>query len=92
MNHFDPVLFRELPVISKIIQDETWLEGERRGCAVPSYDANVRENVCRVILRIGQELRESIEVQLRSALIGEKLEVVARTASASFRPGGDEAA
>ena len=65
MNPFDPVLLREIPVIRKIIQDETWLEGERRGCQVPAHDATVRENVCRVILRVGRELRESIEAQLR---------------------------
>lgn len=56
----DPVLHREIPVIQKIIQDETWLEGERRGCAVSTNDRVVRENVCRIILRIGQELRDSI--------------------------------
>jgi len=67
MNPFDPVLLSEIPMIQKIIRDETWLEGERRGCQVPAQDATVRENVCRVILRIGQELRESIEAQLRLA-------------------------
>lgn len=56
----DPVLLREIPVIQKIIQDEMWLEGERRGCPVPATDAVVRENVCRVILQIGQQLRDSI--------------------------------
>ena len=56
----DPVVLREIPVIQKIIQDETWLEGERRGCPVPSTDRVVRENVCRVILQIGQQLRDSI--------------------------------
>jgi len=56
----DPVLFRELPAIRKIIQDETWLEGERRGCYVSPYDVVVRDNVCRVILQVGQQLRESI--------------------------------
>jgi hypothetical protein len=56
----DPVLLREIPVIQKIIQDETWLEGERRGCPVPPTDRAVRENVCRVILQIGQQLRDSI--------------------------------
>lgn len=54
----DPVLFREIPVIRKIIQDETWLEGERRGCAVAPTDCVVRENVCRVILQVGQQIRE----------------------------------
>jgi hypothetical protein len=56
----DPVLVREIPVIRKIIQDETWLEGERRGCRVLPDDAVVREKVCQVILRVGRELRESI--------------------------------
>lgn len=56
----DPVLYREIPVIQKIIQDETWLEGERRGCPVSASDRIVRENVCRIVLQIGQQLRDSI--------------------------------
>lgn len=56
----DPVLLREMPTIQKIIADETWLEGERRGCPVAPTDPLVRENVCRVILQIGQQLRESV--------------------------------
>jgi hypothetical protein len=67
MKSFDPILLREIPVIYKIIQDETWLEGERRGCQVTTHDPAVRENVCRVVLRIGQALRDSIEAQLASA-------------------------
>ncbi len=58
MKHPDPVVTRELPVIQKVIQDETWLEGERRGCYVASNDPRVLENVCAVIMRIGQELRD----------------------------------
>lgn len=57
----DPILARELPMIQKIIDDETWLEGERRGCRVSPADPQVQENVCRVILRIGRELRESLQ-------------------------------
>jgi hypothetical protein len=53
----DPFLFRQLQVVQKIIEDETWLEGERRGCAVTPDDEVVRENVCRVVLRIGREMR-----------------------------------
>jgi hypothetical protein len=60
MQPFDPIIFHQLPVIQKIIEDETWLEGERRGCAVSSEDPVVRENVCLVLLRIGQQLRESL--------------------------------
>lgn len=55
----DPILYRQLPVIQKIIDDETWLEGERRGCWVSPDDPVVCENVCQVILRVGQQLRES---------------------------------
>lgn len=56
----DPIVTREIPVIQKIIQDETWLEGERRGCSVSPADSVVREKVCDVILRIGQQLRDSL--------------------------------
>jgi len=59
--HHDPVLFRQLPVIRKIIDDETWLEGERRGHAVPADDVVVRERVCNIVLRVGRQLRESLE-------------------------------
>ena len=60
MKTSDPVLFRELPIIQKIIDDETWLEGERRGCHVSPDDHVVREKVCEIVLRIGQELRASL--------------------------------
>jgi len=64
MARLDPVVFREIPVIAKIIRDETWYESERRGCYVPPDDPVVRENVCQVILRIGGELREKLCAQL----------------------------
>ena len=54
----DVIILRELPVIQKIIHDETWLEAERRGYFVSSKDQVVRENVCRVVLRVGAQLRE----------------------------------
>jgi hypothetical protein len=57
MNCPDPVLQRQLPMIQKIIADETWLEGERRGGPVAPTDAVVRENVCQVVLRVGAEMR-----------------------------------
>lgn len=63
MNCPDPVLLGQLPLIQKIIADETWLEGERRGCRVPPSDPVVRERVCQIILRVGQELREAAERQ-----------------------------
>jgi hypothetical protein len=59
-SEIEPTLLRQLPVIQKVIQDETWLEAERRGCPVSPQDPAVRENVCQVILRIGRELREKL--------------------------------
>ena len=60
MKSVDPILYLQLPMIQKIIQDETWLEGERRGCFVRSDDHIVRARVCEIVLRIGQQLRDSL--------------------------------
>jgi hypothetical protein len=60
----DPVVLNEIPFIRKIIRDETWYEGERRGCWVSSDDPVVKENVCRVICRVGEELRRTLTAQL----------------------------
>lgn len=60
MHPNDIIIWRELPVIQKIIADETWLEGERRGCAVGDYDPVVTEKVCAVVLRIGRQLRAAL--------------------------------
>jgi hypothetical protein len=68
----DAILFRELPVIQKIIDDETWLEGERRRCYVPPHDAVVQERVCSIVLEIGHELRVSI---VRSMVASPKAEI-----------------
>jgi hypothetical protein len=54
----DPVTLRELPTIEKIVRDETWLEAERRGKFVSPDDPVVRENVCLVVLRVGEQLRK----------------------------------
>ena len=67
MSILDPIVTRELPLIYKIIADETWLEGERRGREVSADDPVVRENVCSVVLRVGQQLRESLQRELPSA-------------------------
>jgi hypothetical protein len=67
MAAFDPILFRQLPLIKKIIADETWLESERRGCAVTPDDPVVRENVCLVVLRVGASIREALSLELAAA-------------------------
>lgn len=60
MAQVDPVLLWQLPRIEQIIRDETWYEGERRGCPVTPDDPVVREHVCEIVLRIGAELRAQI--------------------------------
>ena len=67
MNPCDPALLNQIPVIQKIIEDETWLESERRGCAVSPNDRVVKHNVCEVILRIGQQLRDSVKTSVTNA-------------------------
>ena len=61
MSKLDPVVIHELPVIQKIIEDETWLEGERRGGYVASDDPVVQENVCVIVMRIGEKMREMFQ-------------------------------
>lgn len=62
MKASDPSLVRQLPYIRKIIDDETWLEGERRGCPVERKDPVVLDRVCAVVLRVGQDLRRAAEL------------------------------
>lgn len=67
MTNLDPIALIQLPAIRQIIQDETWLEAERRGCPVAPDDRTVQENVCDVVLRIGEQLRESAERMMETA-------------------------
>ena len=59
----DPLMFRQLPLIQKIIADETWLEAERRGHPVGADDPVVRNNVCEVVLRVGASIRAALEAE-----------------------------
>lgn len=63
MKTIDPIVCLELHTIQKIINDETWLEGERRGHAVDPLDPVVVAAVCAIIIRIGAELRASVEAR-----------------------------
>jgi hypothetical protein len=45
MSHPDPIVSLEISLIQKIIQDKTWLEGERRGCFVISVAHIAQEPV-----------------------------------------------
>jgi hypothetical protein len=69
MSKLDPIVYRELPVIQKIIADETWLEGERRGRYVSPEDPVVREKVCDVVLSIGEQLRIMVQGQCEAQVL-----------------------
>jgi len=56
--------YRELPLVEKIIRDETWLEGERRGHPVGPDDPVVRAKVCEIVLRVAHEWREKVVAEL----------------------------
>lgn len=54
-------IYRELPDIAKIVRDECWLEGQRRGCAVDPHDDVVRQRVADIILDgVGEQLRQNL--------------------------------
>jgi len=59
------IVGQEIPLIRKIIDDETWLEGERRNQPVSAQDQRVVENVCRVVLQVGADMRRALCVRRR---------------------------
>jgi hypothetical protein len=83
MNSTDPVLHRQLPLIAKIVADETWLEGERRGRPVEPSDQNVREKVCEVVLRMGHEMRQQVLREMAAERQARMGQVEARASSQS---------
>jgi hypothetical protein len=51
----------EIPEIERVVRDECWLEGERRGCPVDRRDPVVRTRVVEIILSsFGARLREEL--------------------------------
>ncbi|MEY2879726.1 MAG: hypothetical protein RLZZ15_2106 [Verrucomicrobiota bacterium] len=57
MHPRDPMVVRQIPMILEIIHNETWYEGERRGCPVSKDDPVVRAKVAEVVLREGARMR-----------------------------------
>lgn len=51
----------EIPEVRKIVEDECWLEGERRGMHVDPRDEVVQKRVAEIILSgAGAHLRKSL--------------------------------
>lgn len=55
------IVLHELPAIAKIVSDEVWLEGERRGCWVDPHDPVVVGKVCDIIMRLGAQMRAQVK-------------------------------
>lgn len=54
----------EIPEIERIVRNECWLEGERRGCPVDRHDPAIRERVADIILTtVGAKLRREIKLR-----------------------------
>jgi hypothetical protein len=54
----------EVELVRKMIEDETWLEGERRHCPVWDHDPAVQLRVADIILGgAGAELRRKLEAE-----------------------------
>lgn len=52
----------EIPEIAKIVRDECWLEGERRGTPVDPKDPAIRQRVAEIILSgAGAMLRQKCQ-------------------------------
>ena len=77
----DNFLYREMQMIRKIIDDETWLEGERRGCYVPRHDPVVRERVCAIVMRVGGEVREAVTRARRAEAPADHAETAGQVAA-----------
>ena len=56
------IIRAEIPEIARIVDNECWLESERRGCIVGPNDAVVRTRVADIILGgAGAYIREQCE-------------------------------
>ncbi len=48
----------EVPLVEKIIRDETWYEGERRGSYVDPNDTRVQARVVDVVEKCADQIRD----------------------------------
>jgi hypothetical protein len=59
MNHESEIIRAEIPDLKRIVENECWLEGERRGRAVDAHEETIQQRVAQIILGgAGAYLRE----------------------------------
>ena len=51
------IILHQRVFVERILRDETWYEGERRGCFVPENDPVVQHRLGEIILEVGESLR-----------------------------------
>jgi len=52
------IIDEEVPMVEHIVEDEMWLEAERRHCDIQNNDPEVQKHVAEIIREKGVELRE----------------------------------
>jgi hypothetical protein len=64
MDHEAEIIRSEIIDVKSIVNNECWLEGERRGHAVDPHDQAIRQRVADIILNgVGAYLRQKHEAQ-----------------------------
>jgi hypothetical protein len=67
------VIKAEVPLVEKIIRDETWYEGERRGTYVDPSDTRVQARVVDVVEKCADRIRkEAFEKAIEKIVSEEK--------------------
>jgi hypothetical protein len=66
-NKIDPlkVIKAEIPIIQKILNDETWYEGERRHCTVDMQDIEIQKKVAEICINKNTEIRIEAETMIQ---------------------------
>jgi hypothetical protein len=52
----EEVIKAEIPIIEKIVRDETWYEGERQGHSVNAEDPTVSKKVAEILNKYGNKI------------------------------------
>ncbi len=59
------IIKEEAAIVEKMVDDETWYEGERRGCFIPKDDPTVMDKVFNILhdngLKIYNEVKEKLK-------------------------------
>ncbi len=63
------IIKAQIPLVKKIINDETWYEGERRHAPVAPDDTAVREKVLDIITRNGDKILTEAIMSVKTTVV-----------------------